>query len=320
MFALIKTHLRLDPHFIPSAIEVSPGTVDAEKLAFLRESGVERVSMGVQSFHPEIARAMGRPVRPEEVEHALELLKAADFPRLNLDLIYGGAGQTEEKWAESLAITVSHAPEEIYLYPLYVRPLTGLDKMNRSWDDHRLTLYRQGRDYLLSQGYEQVSMRMFQRIKSGTAHGPVYCCQEDGMIGIGPGARSYTRTLHYSSEYAVGRPGLKQIIGDYNSATADDFGKIRHGVALSLLEQKRRYLLKSLLQREGMTETAYHNWFHTEVTSDFPELKLLAEAGLAGFQNGTWQLSRDGIMLSDSIGPWLYSPEVVDKMGAYAWT
>lgn len=320
LFALVKTHLGLDPQFIPSAIEVSPGTVDKEKLAFLREAGVERVSMGVQSFHADIANAMGRPVKADEVDHALELLRIADFPRLNLDLIYGGAGQTEEKWAQSLEITVSHGPEEIYLYPLYVRPLTGLDKMSRSWDDHRLALYQQGRDYLLSQGYEQVSMRMFRKVKLVNHEGPVYCCQEDGMIGIGPGARSYTNDLHYSSEYAVGRPGLKQIIGDYNSAQEEDFAQIRHGVSLGLTEQKRRYLLKSLLNREGMSELAYQNWFGAEVAVDFPELFQLAEAGLAELQNGSWQLSEDGMMLSDAIGPWLYSPEVMAKMGAYAWS
>ncbi len=235
-------------------------------------------------------------------------------------MIYGGTGQTEAKWAESLAITVSHSPEEIYLYPLYVRPLTGLDKMSRSWDDHRLALYRQGRDFLLSQGYEQISMRMFRKIDIQNQEGPVYCCQEDGMIGIGPGARSYTRTLHYSSEYAVGRPGLKQIIGDYNSAQEEDFGRIRHGVGLGLAEQKRRYLLKSLLNREGLSIAAYQGWFGAEVAVDFPELFQLAEAGLVESQNGFWQLTADGMMLSDAIGPWLYSSEVMAKMGAYAWS
>ena len=54
-------------------------------------------------------------------------------------------------------------PEEIFLYPLYVRPLTGLGTSEKEWDDIRLNCYRQGRDFLISQGYTQKSMRMFQK-------------------------------------------------------------------------------------------------------------------------------------------------------------
>ncbi len=64
---------------------------------------------------------------------------------------------------QSIRAALQFEPEEIFLYPLYVRPLTGLGTSEKEWDDIRLNCYRQGRDYLLSQGYTQTSMRMFQR-------------------------------------------------------------------------------------------------------------------------------------------------------------
>ncbi|MFO0998980.1 MAG: hypothetical protein U0936_01470 [Planctomycetaceae bacterium] len=63
------------------------------------------------------------------------------FPVLNIDLIYGGEGQSVEQWIRCVREAVKWSPEEIYLYPLYVRPLTGLGRLDRSWDDQRLEAY-----------------------------------------------------------------------------------------------------------------------------------------------------------------------------------
>jgi oxygen-independent coproporphyrinogen-3 oxidase len=152
--------------------------------------------LGIESFSEVDAHAMGRPQRADEVEQALTMLREAEFPVVNLDLIYGGESQTEASWLASVERAIAYQAEEVYLYPLYVRPLTGLGRQGRLWDDWRLLLYRAGRDRLLASGYEQVSMRMFQRRDSAAEPSPTYCCQSDGMVGLGCGARSYTRTLH----------------------------------------------------------------------------------------------------------------------------
>src|SRR5690606_23094326 len=110
---------------------------------------------------------------------------------LNVDLIYGLPGQTAGSWLDSLRRALAGGADELYLYPLYVRPLTGLALSAREWDDQRLGLYRAGRDLLRGLGWEQVSLRMFRAPRPERGLGPVYCCQEDGMLGLGPGARSY---------------------------------------------------------------------------------------------------------------------------------
>lgn len=295
---------------IPTSVEVSPETVTADKLAVLADRGVDRVSIGVQSFVDEETRAVRRPVDVETTHDALRLIREAGIPTLNLDLIYGMPGQTDETWRRSLDAALECAPEELYLYPLYVRPLTGLGNSSRTWDDARLALYRQGRDYLLERDYEQVSMRMFRREGAPSTDGPVYCCQEDGMVGLGAGARSYTAGLHYSTAYAVGRRARLAIIEDFVGSTADDFARADYGVRLDAAEQRRRWVILSLLAAEGLDAAAYAARFGAPVCEDFAQLAELGELGLAERDGDILRLTAAGLERSDVIGPWLFSEQM----------
>jgi oxygen-independent coproporphyrinogen-3 oxidase len=138
LFDIAERTFGVDSHAIPVSVETSPKTADGERLRALRERGVDRVSIGVQSFLEREAAAAGRAQRTAEVEGALERIRALGFPTLNIDLIYGIDGQTVESWLYTLRAALRHRPEELYLYPLYVRPLTGLGKQGRAWDDIRL--------------------------------------------------------------------------------------------------------------------------------------------------------------------------------------
>jgi len=204
----------------------------------------------VQSFVEAEVRAVGRSQKTSEVRQALETIRQAEIPKLNLDLIYGMPHQTLQSWRFSINAALEFEPEEIYLYPLYVRPLTGLNKRSLNWDDSRLRLYREGRDILLSKGYEQISMRIFRK----TQEEETTYTYQNSMVGLGCGARSYTSTLHYSSEYAVAATGVKGILADYIARADNSFDYASHGFALNLDEQKRRFVVKSLLQIEGLSQ------------------------------------------------------------------
>lgn len=302
---------------IAQAIEASPATVDEEKIAFLKAQGITRISLGVQSFVEQEVRALGRAQRPAEVRQALQWLSAAGFPCLNIDLIYGIAGQTAESWQRSLAAALEFGPQEIYAYPLYVRPKTQLDERGSPPPDDRLNLYRVGRDFLQSRGYRQLSMRLFRKESYAPPEGPVYCCQEDGMVGLGPGARSYTRALHYSSEYALGRTGVWDIISASNRRTREQFAYADYGCELNGEEQKRRYVLKSLLRCEGLDLVAFRGCFGSEAVTDIPQLLELVEEDLARQADGHLQLTGAGLELSDVIGPWLWSAAVRERMNGF---
>lgn len=323
LFDVAENVMGADARVIPTGVECSPDTLTPQKVTLLRGRGVERVSMGVQSFIEAEAVNSGRPQSRADVDAALALLNGASFPTLNLDLIYGLPGQTVHTWLYSLREALRYAPEELYLYPLYVRPLTGLGRSHKEWDDTRLACYREARDVLLGEGYEQVSMRMFRTRGEGRS-APVpltphlnYCCQTDGMIGLGCGARSYTRSLHYSLDYAVQPKSVKGIIADYLSYSRDDFAHARHGFALDGDEPRRRYLLQSVLNVGGLNAAQYAERFGTDPADDFPDLHTFAELGLLAFELGCWRPTPLGLERSDALGPWFFSAPVQALMAEY---
>ncbi|MET9440992.1 STM4012 family radical SAM protein [Streptomyces sp. NPDC006610] len=310
-----------DLRAVPLSVEASPATATADRLAVLAERGATRLSLGVQSFVDSEARAAVRPQRRADVEAALGRIRDARVPVLNIDLIYGIDGQTEETWRHSLDAALHWRPEELYLYPLYVRPLTGLDRRrpgpDPQWDEQRLRLYRAGRDHLLAHGYTQQSMRMFRRADAPAQGADDYACQTDGMIGLGCGARSYTAGLHYSFDYAVGMHQIRGIIDDY-VATAD-FSHAEVGYRMNADETRRRHLLQSLLQAEGLRVDDYRARFGAAPADDFAtDLARLADRGwLADTDPTTLRLTPEGLAHSDAIGPELFSPAVRAAMAAY---
>ncbi|MFE9899401.1 STM4012 family radical SAM protein [Streptomyces achromogenes] len=312
-----------DLRAVPLSVEASPATATADRLAVLADRGATRLSLGVQSFVDTEARAAVRPQRRADVEAALTRIRDAAIPVLNIDLIYGIDGQTDTTWLHSLDAALAWHPEELYLYPLYVRPLTGLDRRrpgpDPAWDQQRLRLYRLGRDHLLAHGYVQHSMRMFRRADAPPQGPDDYACQTDGMIGLGCGARSYTAGLHYSFDYAVGMHQIRAIIDDYVARPAAGFAHAEYGRRMTPDEARRRHLLQSLLQAEGLAVADYRARFGTDPAEDFgAELHRFADRGWLE-PDGTrrLRLTAEGLAHSDAIGPQLFSPAVRAAMAAY---
>lgn len=305
---------------VPLSVETSPATATPDRLAVLAAHGTTRVSIGVQSFLDVETAAAGRPQRRTAVEAALGAIRDAGIPTLNIDLIYGIDGQTERTWLASLEAALAWRPEELYLYPLYVRPLTGLARRavtRADWDAQRLALYRCAVEVLGAAGYRQESMRQFRRaaVTDAAAGEPDYCCQDDGMVGLGCGARSYTAALHYSFDYAVEVSQVRRVLDDYLTREAAEFEVAEFGFALDGAEQRRRWLLKSLLRAEGVDAAAYRARFGRPPADDFPELDLLVQRGWAtrvGPEPATagLRLTPGGLERSDAIGPWLTSAPV----------
>lgn len=316
---------------IPGSVETSPATASADRLQVLAERGVSRISIGVQTFSQAEAGQLGRPQHLADVYAALDRIRELDFPCLNIDLIYGSVGQSESSWLFSVReAALRYRAEEIFLYPLYVRPQTGLAqrghrrpgahattahatgsaRAQRPWGepaDTRLALYRAARELLLSEGYEQVSMRCFRRKSAAIDEGPAYCCQQDGMIGLGCGARSYTEALHYSTRFATHQPGVRDILNTWLASPEDDFSLATHGVWLCEEERRRRFVILSLLQTQGLDTAAYAARFGSDPVVDFPLLPALIEAGFARQLGQQLQLTVAGLEQSDAIGPALYS-------------
>lgn len=129
---------RLSPGPVEWSIELAPATVKEDKLEALREAGVNRFSLGVQSFQEHLLDGLGRPHHPSQVERALELLRGAGLERCNLDLIFGVPGQTLEEWREDLRRAVDTGVGHLSTYCLTYEEGTPL---RERWHEGRVVKY-----------------------------------------------------------------------------------------------------------------------------------------------------------------------------------
>ncbi|MEK4062872.1 MULTISPECIES: STM4012 family radical SAM protein [Paenibacillus] len=317
LFRIAREIMGLDTALASISVETSPETITEEKLAILKDNTVDRVSMGIQSFVAAESAAIYRPQNPEVVYRALELLGKYQFPILNLDLIYGLPGQSVESWLYSLNQALLYEPEEIFLYPLYTREHTIVkpgDLLRQQ--DLRHDCYTAACQLLAEHGYRQYSMRRFAKETAGTSKAILgYSCQEEGMVGLGCGARSYTREVHYASRYGVSRKATESIIADYVSSESYDTAD--YGIVLSREEQKRRFILKAVLHSEGLKLADYSGRFSASLWNDYPELDLLLQSGLGEVEEGILRLTPEGLGYSDSIGDWFISGEIRERMEGF---
>src|SRR5262249_16878956 len=148
--------------------------------------------------------------------------------------------------------------------------------------------------------------------------GPVYCCQTDGMLGLGCGARSYTSRLHYSSRFAVESAGVHALLDDWMRRTEDDFLTADWGGRLSTDDRRRRFVIQSLLIRAGLAIGDYCRLFSDDLLASFPELDQLTNVGLVERCEDVWKLTPLGLELSDIIGPSFYSSRCRSRLKAFA--
>ncbi len=309
----------VNPQQFFGSIEASPKTLSSEKIALIKSYKIARLSMGIQSWIQDEMNALGRPQKIETTLKAVENIAQAGVEEFNLDLIYGTHNQTKESFLYSLEKTIHYQPTEIFLYPLYIRKLTGLGVKNQKESQHQFELYITGRDFLLNNGYIQTSMRCFRRKEAIDCRPNTnYSAITDNMIGIGAGARSYTKNLHYSTDYAVKRKEIKTIINEYMSTK--HFKSVNYGVRLNIEEQKRRFLIKSLTDGGTLNTGLYEETFDKSPFEEFHILNELQERNwLTEITTNVFTLNQEGMCYEDVIGPALYSENSKQLMSDFEW-
>ncbi len=309
----------------PVIVETSPGQTTEEKLLLLKEHHVTRISMGVQSFYGEELKAIHRNHTPEQVERALERIRGVGFACVNLDLIYGIPGQTWESLLKSADRAISFGPEELFVYPLYIKPDTYLYKKGVRRPADTYGMYLGIRQYLREHGYIPYSMRRFVREDyagsnagnatggatedmgddCGNGGGRSASCGFGNTVSIGCGGRSYIDHLHFCTPYAVRHSECMANLRQYMDEL--DYREIRHGYLLSEGEQRRRFVIKNVLFDCGISKEDYAAYFSRDLEADFPVLREWIARGHAFEKEGVIRLTEEGFSLSDHLGPMLIS-------------
>lgn len=177
------------------SVEANPNTVNREKLQTLRSAGVNRLSIGVQSFSDRILTAIGRAHTAKEAHLALDLARATGFTNLNLDLIYGLPEQTMADWQTSLATAMAIGPEHLSLYELMVEANTPFGewqeagKLALPTEDETVAMAEAIPHTLTTGGYSRYEISNYCRPGYQCAHNLVYW-HNDSYLGLGAGAVS----------------------------------------------------------------------------------------------------------------------------------
>ena len=186
-------------------VELNPCDVTAGLLDALREGGVNRISMGVQSLDDAALRAMGRPHTAAQAESAFRAIRAAGFGNAGIDLIAGWPGTSDDSWGQTLARACALVPDHVSVYTLIREPGTALDRavaegrVTLPDDDAALAQHDAARAALAQIGLARYEVSNFAKPGFECRHN-VSVWRGDDYIGLGEGAH--------------GREGLRRTIGN----------------------------------------------------------------------------------------------------------
>jgi oxygen-independent coproporphyrinogen-3 oxidase len=178
-------------------VEANPETLTADKVRVLADHGVNRVSLGAQSFHPHLLDVLERIHRPDHVAPAVERIRAR-IGQVSLDLIFGVPGQRPEEWRSDLARAMALAPDHVSTYGLTFEKGTRLWKQRRRGlltplnEEAERALYETAMQTLEDAGFEHYEISNFARPGCRSRHNQVYWANE-AYFGAGLGAARYVR-------------------------------------------------------------------------------------------------------------------------------
>lgn len=238
-------------------IESNPGTLTPEKLLAYREAGINRLSMGVQSFDPACLKAIGRIHGPEEVVENFRQAREAGFDNINLDLMFSLPGQTMESWRDTLKKALELSPEHLSYYSLQIEEGTPFYRMiqkgtlKQNSDQLDRQMYEEARALLRESGLRLYEISNAAQPGRECRHNLKYWSMEE-YLGLGLGSHSYIRGQRFSNarthqEYGelLGEGKLPRVWTHQNTRE-DEIGEylftgLRKEEGISLLNFQRRF-------------------------------------------------------------------------------
>jgi len=269
-------------------VEMNPATVSSEKAKMMLELGVNRASMGVQSWDAVVLETLGRVHNAAQARRSYEILRETGFGRINLDLMFGVPGQNLEQWRTSIQETIALGPEHISAYCLtyeedtlyFQRFQEGLYRVNETQDAEFFeTTVRD----LSAGGYEAYEISNFAQPGEECRHNLAYWEGRD-YLGLGPSAFSTVGNQRW------------QNIAD-TSAYVERIARI--GTAAQpaeSLDAETRHSERVAFGLRTNRGVASAELVHRET-----ELAQLQDSGLIALAGDRWKLTPSGRLVADSV-------------------
>jgi len=290
-------------------LEANPGTVEQARFAAYRKSGINRLSIGIQSFNNAHLTSLGRIHDSEQAKQAITTAKEAGFDRINLDLMYGLPNQSITQALNDLNTAIDFAPEHISHYQLTIEPDTAFAKQPPMLpsDDARWDMQQQCQQRLSNVGYKQYEVSAYARNKKHSRHNMNYWTFGD-YLGIGAGAHG---KITIGPEQRIERRcKLRNPLRYMDAAKTQQFIDEHHDIDPD--NAAFEFMLNSMRLVEGIkTETfAQHTGLDIEIIQD--KIKLAQERGLLENNTEYWRTTEHGRHFLNDLTA-LFLPESSQK-------
>jgi oxygen-independent coproporphyrinogen-3 oxidase len=273
---------------IEFTLEVNPATVTAEKAVAWRAAGINRISLGAQSFDSDLLKILGRQHAPDDIPETCALLRKHGFDNINIDLMFALPSQCEAKWDETLQAALACAPQHLSAYALtYEQDTPFFEKLQRGeWhrDEAReIAMFERTREVLAAAGLVDYEISNFARPGFESQHNLAYW-RGDDYLGLGPSAcstidglrwRNVPNTQAYAARIALG----ESVRGEMEK--------------LDPATRTKERIMFGLRMREGVARA--------EFGPDAGQLEVLATHGLALEKDGRVCLTARGKLVADSV-------------------
>lgn len=282
-------------------IEANPGTVDTERLAGFKNAGINRISIGIQSFNDRLLSNLGRSHSSKEALTAFESARQAGFRNIGIDLIHSIAGESLQEWTEDLRKALLLHPEHISAYNLTIEEGTPLHQHQEKGslslppDDEQTEMMLTAMESLRAGGYEHYEVSNYALPGFRSRHNQIYW-KGGNYIGFGVSAHSY-----YRKGWGV-RMANDPDLNDYLNRINNNATAVVEEDILTMDKAMTETIFLGLRMMEGIDLKAFRERFRTGPKDAFPGVvKELCGEGLLDYDGGHLKLTQKGILFSNDV-------------------
>jgi oxygen-independent coproporphyrinogen-3 oxidase len=290
-------------------LEVNPSTVERERLPAFRDAGVNRLSLGIQSFDDATLKRLGRAHRAEAARLTLQAARAAGFEALSCDLIFAAPGQTLAQLEADLDELLAFAPEHVSVYELSVEPGTPFataaerGQLACAGEDEALAMFDAIEARLEAAAYVHYELSAYARPGFEAVHNQRYWRRQP-VLGLGVGAFSSDPPGgEGAAPFGLRRANLRSLAAYLARVEASETPETEPAELLSPATARAEAMFLSLRTRSGLEAAAFEQEFGRPPRGFYRDeiSSLVAQALLAEDVTGGLRLTRLGRRLSDTV-------------------
>jgi len=283
------------------SLEVDPASASPARLTGYRAIGVNRLSLGTQSFQPALLKTLGRLHTAEDAARTIMWARASGFTNLSLDLIFAVPGQTLEMLASDVTQALAYIPEHLSTYNLTYEENTPFFAMRQKGylqpidEETEIEMYRLVQEHSADAGYVHYEVSSFSRPGFPSQHNANYW-NGRSYLGLGAGAHSFVNQPGWGQRWSNERNPRRYMEKALASGSARSFAEV-----LTRSQAMGEFVFLGLRQLKGLEPTHFTARFGTEFHQTFPQAAALFDEGLLKTEGERISLTPQGLLLADTI-------------------